>query len=125
MSVEFDALQAKMKLLDENLWERRVPWPNVENWLRQFERNSTTHGDEQLQMLFLASNFMYFGMREIRALLKSLYRDTFQHDVLSEIRRSNNNTMDLGLIESKFNEYLKRTRFLGMGNPSESGSHLL
>src|SRR5262249_1302273 len=112
-------IQAKMKALNETLWENKAKWPLVEKWLQQFETKPDLAQDEQIQMLFLASHFMYFGMREIRALLRSLFRDIFQYKVIEEIRRRNNDTLDRGLIAQRFTEALAATRFLGVGNPSE------
>src|SRR5258708_40104948 len=68
---------------------------------------------------------MYFGSRQMRALLKSLYRDKFKYPIVERIRRANADTLDAGLIQAQFKEALDRTRFLGVGNPSESGVHLL
>jgi hypothetical protein len=118
-------LQAKLKALDEMLWEGRAPWPDVQKWLAQFRQSADLMDDEQVQMLFLASHFMYFGLRQIRALLRSLYRDLYQYKLVEQIRRSHGNTRDRKLIDEQFRQKLLATRFLGVGNPSESGSHLL
>lgn len=121
----FDDLQAKLKALDDTLWEGRAQWPHVQKWLDQFEQSTTLHDDEQLQMLFLASHFMYFGLQQIRALLRSLFRDLYQYNVVEQIRRNNGDTRDRKFIDEQFRKNLLATRFLGVGNPSESGSHLL
>ena len=75
--------------------------------------------------LFLLSNFLYFGNRQIRELLKSLYRDLYRYPIIEGIRRSHYDTLDPKVISDCFQEALGRTLFLGVGNPSESGSHLL
>jgi hypothetical protein len=121
----FDDLQAKLKTLDETLWERRANWPHVQKWLSQFASAARLEDDEQIQMFFLASHFMYFGVREIRALLRSLFRDLYQYKAVEQIRRRSKDTKDRDVILSEFRKTLARTRFLGVGNPSESGSHLL
>src|SRR5258708_650499 len=120
-----DELQVKFKTLDETLWERRASWPHMEKWYSQFASSGNIADDEQVQMLFLASHFMYFGVREIRALLRSLFRDLYQYKAVEEIRKSHNDTLDRNLIRTDFRRMLAKTRFLGVGNPSESGSHLL
>lgn len=120
-----DRLQAKLKALNETLWERKAEWPQVEMWLSQFDESPDLDKDEQIQMLFLASHFMYFGVREIRALLRALFRDIFKYKVIAEIRTKNGKTRDKGFISSEFVKNLGKTRFMGVGNPSESGSHLL
>jgi hypothetical protein len=121
----FDTLQAKMKDLNDTLWEDRAKWPHVEKWLRQFRSHKDVAKDEQIQMLFLASHFMYFGLREIRTLIRSLFRDVYEYKIIEEIRRKNNDTLDRAFIAEEFGKRLNATRFLGVGNPSESGSHLL
>ncbi|RQH12742.1 hypothetical protein [Bradyrhizobium sp. RP6] len=124
-SEQIDKLQAKLKALDETLWDGRAKWDHVERWLAQFNSTEDKRDDAYLQMLFLASNFMYFGVREIRALLRSLFRDLYQYKVVEKIRAANNHTLDRTLINSAYEGELKRTRFIGVGNPSESGSHML
>jgi hypothetical protein len=93
--------------------------------LAQFASNVNVDDDEQLQMLFLASHFMYFGLKQIRALLRSLFRDLYHYKVVEHIRRKNADTRDRQFIDREFRSVLAATRFLGVGNPSESGSHLL
>jgi hypothetical protein len=61
----------------------------------------------------------------MRVLLKSLYRDLFKYSIIAKIRRDNSDTTDLDYIEKKYAEELLDTKFIGVGNPSESGVHLL
>lgn len=120
-----EELQTKLKALDETLWESRAQWRHVEKWMGQFQLAANVEDDEQLQMLFLVSHFMYFGVLQIRALLRSLFRDLYQYKVVEQIRRGNGDTRDRQFIDQEFRKVLAATRFLGVGNPSESGSHLL
>lgn len=94
---------------------------NYKKWLDNFT------GDEQekLHALYLLSKFTYFGNIEIRAMLRYVYRDLYQYPIIKEIRKANKDTTDEKFIKAQFNERRKRTRFLGVGNPSESGVHLL
>ena len=118
-------LQAKFKSLDRQLWENKVNLPLVEKWYMQFRSHPNVEDDEQIQMLFLASHFMYFGQREVRALLKSLFRDLYQYKIIENIRRDNRDTIDRAVITPLFDRALSKTRFIGIGSPSESGSFLL
>lgn len=118
-------LQAKFKALDATLWEGRAKWPHVQEWMTQFREEAILEDDEQLQMLFLASHFMYFGLSQIRALLRSLFRDLYQYKIIEQIRRTNGDTTDRRFIDEQYRHKLLATKFLGVGNPSESGSHLL
>ncbi|WP_284312641.1 phosphoribosyltransferase-like protein [Labrys miyagiensis] len=121
----FDRLLRKVKQLTESAWYGKVLEPDVRQWLAQFTEASLIEDDEQLQALFLLTNFIYFGQQEIRELLKSLYRDLFRTPAIHQIRKSNGGTKDLAFLAAGYQDHLRNTRFLGVGNPSESGVHLL
>jgi hypothetical protein len=124
--IEFkDKLELKIMKLSQNIWENRVDGISLGKWLENFERNDDSSICEQSHALFLLSNFMYFGTREIRELLKALYRDMFYKPLIQKIRKHNANTKDTNKISSQIEAEIKATRFLGIGNPSESGTHLL
>lgn len=120
-----DSLRRKIKRLDEAVWERRVPGHALDDWLSSFSPSNHNGVDERLQMLYLLSNFLYFGVREIRHLLRVLFADLCRRPILQEIRVNNGDTVDLDFIDRNYALALRRTRFLGVGNPSESGVHLL
>lgn len=120
-----DELWLKIIKLSQNVWENKVKDESIARWLSNFENDEDVSKCETSHALFMLSNFMFFGVKEIRELLKSIYRDKVRLPFIQEIRLNNNNTKDSILIERKFEEMLSSTRFLGMGNPSESGSHLL
>jgi len=120
-----DGFYSKIKTLSETVWERRAGQNAVEEWLGNFEGLSGDQDTERLHALHLLSQFMFFGMTEMRELLKSLYRDLFRYPVVRTIRERHGDTTDLGLIEAELRQELQKTRFLGIGNPSESGCHLL
>lgn len=115
----FDSLEEKIKILNETTWERRAGRPQIDDWLKNFSE------EEHIQVLFLLSRFMYFGSVQMRTLLQSLYRDLYKYKVVEKIRIENGNTRDLDLINRKLLIAENKTRFLGIGNPSESGPHLL
>ncbi|RZJ83602.1 MAG: hypothetical protein EOO20_22510 [Chryseobacterium sp.] len=120
-----DQLIKNIKIMNETVWEQRVQQPTVESWLKNFEFLTEKHSDVKLYALYLLSRFLYFGDREIREMLKSLYRDKYKYSLVHEIRKSMSDTKDLTMINNEFNKKLRATRFLGVGNPSESGCHLL
>jgi hypothetical protein len=113
-------LLEQIKVLSERIWEGRVKQEHVDAWLENFATQRERH-----LALHLLAQFSHFGTVELRELLKSLYRDLFRYEVLQEIRAKNADSVDEGLLEAEFQRELKHTRFLGMGNPSESGTHLL
>jgi hypothetical protein len=118
-----EMLQEKVKILNGSIWERRANWPQVLAWLKQFKDHGANEM-EQLNMLYLLSNFMYFGMNEIRALLRSLYRDIFRASIIAEIRKKRP-TLRMQDVENEFLRELNLTRFVPLGNPSESSALLL
>lgn len=118
-TVNEQELRSKIKILSDSVWEGRANNRMVDDWLENFEKK------DRIDCLFLLSKFMYFGNRQIRELLNSLYRDLYRSPILHEIRKSNEDTLDSELIEHHFEEQLKQTKFFGAGNPSESGCHLL
>jgi hypothetical protein len=117
-------MYAKIKVLNERLWEDRVPKPVIDLWMDNFAAEA---GDpsERAHALWLLSQFIYFGDREVRTLLRALYRDHYRYPIIEEIRRSNSDTTDAVAIDTAFQQELASTKFLGIGNPAESGTHLL
>lgn len=113
-------LLSKIKVLHETTWERRVPEQKLDLWLNNFRNEN-----ERLHALFLLSQFMYYGSFQIRELLKALYRDLYRYPIIEEIRLANSGTLDTAIILAKFKEVEAQTRYIGFGNPSESGTHLL
>lgn len=118
-------LRKKIKRLSETVWEGRAKGPEIDAWLSSFDANNARGVSEQLHMLHLLSCFLYFGIREVRELLRALFQQLCQRPLISQIRRDNADTIDINLIEEKLRQAVKRTRFLAVGNPSESGQHLL
>lgn len=119
------SFMATIKTLNETIWENRATEPAVAEWLDNFATPNASIRDEQAHALYILSNFMYFGSRQIRQLLKALYRDLYKYPIVELIRRENDNTLESDFIEQLFLHELQRTRFLGIGGPAESGNHLL
>jgi len=118
-------LLSKVKLLNENLWEDKIRHPLIAQWLENFTGLCFDSKTERLYALYLLSQFMYFGEPQIREALKSLYRDLYQYPIKKRIRESLNHTHDYSLLNTEYGRILGRTTFAGVGNPSESGVHLL
>lgn len=110
----------QIEVLNSTIWENRVQGPKIKDWLGNFDND-----EEQKCALYLLSRMMYFGSSCIRNLLKTLYRDLYRYPIIQKIRQENGNTLDPVIIEKEFEKVLKSTRFIGVGNPSESGVHLL
>jgi hypothetical protein len=121
-----EQLIAKLKVLSETVWERQAGGPMIDEWLNNFREPAAGATDAQeLHALYLLSRFMYFGRREMRELLHSLFRDLYRYPIVEHLRRNNGDTTDAATLDALFASELAKTRFFGVGNPSESGTHLL
>lgn len=122
---KFDAsMYATIMTLNERVWEDRADRPSLERWLKNFSEGVYAD-DDRRHALYLLSRFMYFGDREVREMLRAVFRDLYKYPIVSNIRRRAGDTNDRKKIEEEFLAELNKTRFLGIGNPSESGTHLL
>jgi hypothetical protein len=118
-------LESTIQVLRRHAWDEEIRWPQVQLWLENFSGQIRAKEEEQLYMLYALSRFMYFGRRLIREMLRSLYRDHFESPMKQQLRRAQGDSRDAALINALYNTELAQTRFLGIGNPSESGAHLL
>lgn len=120
----YDRLLNKVITYYATIWKDRRSDKIYNEWLKNF-KGASCEEKEKLHALFLLSKFMYFGNIELRELLKCVFRDLFKYPIVAEIRRRNGNNKDIAFIDAMFKDELSMTRFLGVGNPSESGVHLL
>lgn len=123
--MEKNNLETKIRKLITHAWDREVTWSEIEAWIENFNGSLFDKSEEQLYAIFAISRYMYFGKKLVREMLKSLYRDHFFSPLRQRIRRNFNGTTNASIIEKAFEQELKSTRFIGVGNPSESGAHLL
>lgn len=115
-----EQLRHKIKRLSIGPWsEQFTSGDLLSKWLSNFDN------DEYVPVLYLLSNFMYFDNSCIRELLHRAYEDLYRRPQIFSIRRNHNNITDMGIINKEFKQILRSTRFIGIGNPSESSSHLL
>lgn len=115
----------KIKILDELIWEGRASAQNISLWLSNFSGKVCNQEIEKIHALYLLSHFIFLGDHQIKEALKAMYRDLIQYPMFANIRQQNSDTLDFHLVMKKYNALLSKTRFLGVGNPSESGFHLL
>lgn len=122
----YDRLTGKILSYYATVWkDKLVDGMHVE-WLSNFRNDDDqVQRKEQINALYLLSKFMYFGNTELRELLRCIYRDLFKYRVIRKIREENSDTTDSNFLAHQFRIELNSTRFLGVGNPSESGVHLL
>lgn len=118
-------IERTLRTLVDHAWDREVTWGQIKAWSENFTGATTSQDDEQRHGLIALTRFLYFGKRQVREMLKSLYRDHFEAPLIQRIRRNCNNTKDIPTLRRQYNQELSTTRFIGVGNPSESGAHLL
>ena len=124
----YDRLMNKIYAYYQTIWRDKLQQgtDQAEAWLGNFsDIDQDIQEKEKINMLYLLSKFMYFGNEELKQLLISLYRDLFKYPIIASIRRTNNDTLDDGIIKREFEKELEASCFLGVGNPSESGVHIL
>ena len=125
-----DELMDQVQVLNSTLWENRAQMPVIEEWLNNFNATGlagfSNINEQRLYALHLLSQFMYFGIREVRTMLSFMYEHMFMYPIKREIRKELADTLNTSAINLKYESILQNnTRFLGIGNPSESGCHLL
>lgn len=114
-----------VKQLSRWIWKEEVLDENIEEWLSNFDGivdNNKEH--EQLNALFLLKQYMFFSIIEVREMLSSLYQSKFFKPKLHKLRKDSGINV-LSDLDSLYKQELSQTRFLGIGNPSESSSLLL
>ena len=122
----WEMLRTRITVLNERVWENRNQWPKVEAWLANFDGRAGFDAEvEKLHALFLLSQFLFIGSAETRVLLQAVYRDLFLIPLIQEVRVALGVSCNPATVEIAVKEALAKTRFLGVGNPSESGVHLL
>ncbi len=124
MNSEMDLLDAKIQGLSEHAWDSEIKWPTIVAWRNNFT-GEHMGSNEQMYGMYMLTKFMYFSKGLVREMLKSLYRDRFEGPEIQRIRRNCGGTLDSTVIRSQYQQRLLATRFIGVGNPSESGAHLL
>lgn len=120
-----EEIERKLRVLIRQAWDNEIDWDTVGTWLQNFDGQVFEKEKEDLLALFSLTRFMYFSKRMMREMLRSLYRDQFRAPLIQRIRRNYGNTRDESLLRTLFQQELAATRFIGVGNPSESGAHLL
>jgi hypothetical protein len=119
-------LVRRIKTLSERLWENHCQAPDIEAWLANFDgRHCGDKADERLHALHLLASVSYFGLRELRVLLRALFRDLYRYPIVQGIRSELGGSRDILEINQRFQHELEATRFIGMGSAAESGTHLL
>lgn len=121
----FNEYKDQLMKLNSHAWDGDKQWPEIEEWLKNFNGDYCSKQEEQLLALHLLTNFIYFGNSTIREMLKACYQEQFIIPLKQKIRKNLSNSIDYIQINSLLKIEVEKTLFIGAGNPSESGAHLL
>src|ERR1700733_752916 len=98
-----DELLSKIKILSDTIWDHKAKQPQIDEWLVNFDLPADgTEEQRRLHALYLLSHFMYFGSRQMRELMRVIFRDLYKYPIVERIREANSHTTDLSLINSAF-----------------------
>ena len=124
-ATDLDALYEKIMSLNELVWKSRADRPAVDLWLENFTGDCTSKWNERKHALYLLSKFLYFGQTQVRQLLRAMFQDLIRQPLSVEVREGLSDKGDFSAVHQGFLDEIRRTRFLGLGKPAESGTHLL
>lgn len=124
-STDVEQLHQKVKRLNELIWEHRANLPVIEQWLDNFVGAFCTAELERDHALYLLSKFLYFGRKEIRSLLGAMFSDLIRQPLMMLARDRLNGSSDFLAVHNEYGTEIDKTCFLGLGNPAESGTHIL
>ncbi|MEF9964508.1 MAG: hypothetical protein RR779_09075 [Comamonas sp.] len=117
--------ERRLRILAAQAWDDEIKWSDISAWADNFTGTAPPCKDEAIHALFALSRFMYFSRRLTKEMLRALYRDHFEAPTMQRIRRNFKGTKDISLLRKQYQDQLSGTRFIGLGNPAESGAHLL
>jgi hypothetical protein len=114
-----DKYYYKLKIFNETVWEHKISKNKIDLWLSNFEE------EERENLLFLLTQFIYLSKLQIDNMLISIYRDFYKYVIVENYRMNNSDTTDFLLIKNHFKDAQRKSRFIPIGNPSESSNSLL
>jgi hypothetical protein len=114
-----------VRVLDSRIWKQDLKEPAIRAWGGQFDGQKESVDHEFHLAMALLSRFTFFGVAEVRVLLRALYRDFFIYKLIEAYRREHDDTVDQAAIDAHVRSELDATQFVGAGNPAESGAHIL
>lgn len=115
----------ELQNLSTHAWDSEVRWAEIEAWAANFSGSIFDAAEEQSYAKYALTRFNYFGKRLIREMLRSLYRDQLESPLRQRIRRRLRDAHNKLAIDKLYQQELSSTRFVAVGNPAESGAHLL
>lgn len=100
------------------VWKREITEKEIDRWLDNFTGAVLSKDEEKVFALWLLLNFVYYNEDEVVHLCKVLMKD-FIHKMLVDTNTQQDD------IDNNLYEIISKTRFLSLGEPSESGGYIL
>lgn len=115
-----DILELKKQIMhtSETVWKHEITEKEIDKWLDNFTGEVLSKEEEKVLALWLLSNFVYYNEDEVLHLCKVLMKD-FIHKMLVDTNTQQDD------IDKNLYEIISKTRFLPLGEPSESGGYIL
>jgi len=100
------------------IWKHEITEKEIDRWLDNFTGEVLSLDEEKILALWLLSNFVYYNEDEVIHLCRVLMRD-FIHKMLIDTNVQRDE------IDNNLSRIISKTRFLALGEPSESGGYIL
>lgn len=118
-----DLVKLKDNIIQTSIvaWKYHITPSSLEKWLDNF--TGAALGDkvaEQTIAAWLLTNFTYYTEAEVRELCRLIYRNYIHKKLQEDYYQKSSNP-----IQTKIQRILKRSIFVPLGNPSESGALIL
>lgn len=118
-----DLVKLKDNIIQTSIvaWKYHITPSSLEKWLDNF--TGAALGDkvaEQTIAAWLLTNFTYYTEAEVRELCRLIYRKYIHRKLQEDYYQKSSNP-----IQTKIQRILKRSFFVPLGNPSESGALIL
>lgn len=124
LSASFPAQLATIKKLCASAWlDAKITGLKVDRWLANFKGESADIEIERRNAIHLLAQHIFIGKREIDECLRVLFEERIAYQF---VQRHKNSLTTPEAVNDALHRYLcTTTRFVGMGNPAESGTSLL
>jgi hypothetical protein len=121
---KFPELLATIKSLAASAWkDTEIDSVKIDRWLENFTGDAAECDTEMHHAFHLLAQLIYFGKREIDECLRVLFQEKVVYPFVQQQKKLGVATPN---IWNALLDHLKlQTRFVGVGNPSESGSSFL
>src|SRR3989339_379550 len=107
-----EELLNQLMLTIQTSWKEEILLKDIELWLSNFNGEILEMDYERNLALLLLNNFVYYNLKEVRHLCKTIFGKLLHYVLANEEKDINNS----------FQEFIEETRFCYLGNDSESGS---